>query len=109
MAKNRDFKTLKIRVSESEYEAIQKRKPHESNLSNWLRELALDEPIQTKRIRRPIPKADPELIRHWAKFGSNLNQIARALNRANSIGESVDLVKIYAVLVAMESKLKIGG
>lgn len=107
MTKNRDFKTLKIRVSEDEYTEILKRKPQEMNLAKWLRLLALDEEIETHRIRRPVPKADPELIRHWAKFGSNLNQIARALNHANVKGENIDLVKIYTVLVAMESKLKV--
>ena len=106
MAKNRDFKTLKIRVSEDEYDDIMKRKPQELSLANWLRLLALDQDIETKRIRRPVPKADPELIRHWSKIGSNMNQIARAINRGNAIGETIDLVKINAVMVAIESKLK---
>ncbi len=106
MAKNRDFKTLKIRVSEDEYNEIMKRKTQELSLANWLRLLALDQEIETKRVRRPVPKADPELIREWSKIGSNMNQIARALNLAKKTGKRVDLIKINAVLVAIEARLK---
>ena len=106
MAKNRDFKTLKIRVSEDEYNEIMKRKTQELSLANWLRLLALDQEIETKRVRRPVPKADPELIREWSKIGSNMNLIARALNLAKKTGKRVDLIKINAVLVAIEARLK---
>jgi hypothetical protein len=102
----RDFKTLKVRVSESEYQEIEKRKPENQALADWLRSLAIGEEIQIKRQRRPVPVADPELIRHWAKIGGNINQIARALNQANKIGKPVNLPQILAVLTAIESQLK---
>jgi hypothetical protein len=101
----RDYKTLKVRVSESEFKEIQKRKPENLSLADWLRTLAMGEEIQVKRQRRPVPKADPELIRHWAKIGGNLNQIARALNTANKIGEPVNLAQILATLKAIEQNL----
>ena len=102
----RDFKTLKVRVSESEYSEIEKRKPENLALADWLRSLALGEEIQIKRKRRPVPKADPELIRHWAKIGSNINQIARALNYANKIGEPVNLTQILSVLLSIENQIE---
>ena len=102
----RDFKTLKIRVSEIENQEIEKRKPENVPLADWLRDLAMGEEIQIKRQRRPVPVADPELIRHWAKIGSNINQIARALNQANKVGESVNLVQILGILTSIESQIK---
>jgi len=102
----RNFKTLKVRVSESEYSEIEKRKPENLALADWLRSLALGEEIQIKRQRRPVPVADPKLIMHWAKIGGNINQIARALNQSNKIGEPVSLAQILAVLTSIESQIK---
>jgi hypothetical protein len=50
-------KSIKIRVSEDELTAMRERCDR-PQLADWLRDLALGE-----SKRRPVPKADPELLR----------------------------------------------
>lgn len=52
--------------------------------------------IETRR-RKPLPDADPALIREIGRIGGNLNQIARVLNR-NALAGSVE--RFEAVMVA---------
>ena len=61
---------VKIRLTETEWNELQQRKT--KSLAGWLRDLGLG--------AIPIRQADPELIRHLARIGSNLNQIARHAN-----------------------------
>lgn len=67
---------LTIRLSQSEYDKIQEK--CDGQMAVWIRDLALDnQPEKTKRI---VQVADPDLLRHLARIGNNLNQIARAVN-----------------------------
>ena len=56
---------VKIRLTETEWNELQQRKT--KSLAGWLRDLGLG--------AVPIRQADPDLIRHLARIGSNLNQI----------------------------------
>lgn len=67
-------KTLLIRVSPSEYEALQKRKIGRE-LSTWMRAIALEQGIPNKP--KTVDKAFSYEIH---KIGVNLNQLARVVN-----------------------------
>ena len=60
------------------------------------------------RRRRPLPKADPALIREVGRIGGNLNQIARWLNSATAAGlaREIDALAVAAELVAIERALR---
>lgn len=59
------------------------------------------------RRRKPVPKADPVMIRELGRIGGNLNQIARVLNRNALSGglESIDAVRVAQHLVGIERQL----
>lgn len=59
------------------------------------------------RRRKPVPKADPALIRELGRIGGNLNQIARVLNRNALAGgvEGFDAVRVAHALVGIERQL----
>lgn len=79
----------KFRVNPRESAGIDSRLPEGWTFSKWMRHLAL---------RQPVPKHDPALVAAINRYGNNLNQIARALNTANLVGDEVDLLKVRATL-----------
>lgn len=81
---------VKIRLTETEWNELQQRKT--KSLAGWLRDLGLG--------AVPIRQADPELIRHLARIGSNLNQIARHANTEKQLDIQVlqELAKANALL-----------
>jgi Bacterial mobilisation protein (MobC) len=91
MQKPKRTKSVKIRVSEDELSAMRERCDRPM-LADWLRDFALGE---TKR--RPVPKADPELLRQLAAIGNNLNQLARWVNTI----KPASAVECSAALIAL--------
>jgi len=68
----------------------------------------LGKPRPQKRSVLPIDgvgRCDPELTRHIAAIGSNLNQIARAANTAAVAGTSLQVITLLAQLCAIERVL----
>lgn len=59
------------------------------------------------RRRRPMPKADPALLRELGRLGGNLNQVARWLNIASATGShpDIDALVVATKLVAIERSL----
>ena len=59
------------------------------------------------RRRRPMPKADPALLRELGRIGGNLNQVARWLNSASATGShpDIDALVVATKLVAIERAL----
>jgi len=55
--------------------------------------------------REPVSTIDPALIRHVASIGSNLNQIARAVNRSALQSETIDVIRLLAAMLAVERHL----
>ena len=96
MQKPKRAKSVKIRVSEDELSAMRERCDRPM-LADWLRDLALGE---TKR--RPVPKADPELLRQLAAIGNNLNQLARWVNST----KPTSAVECSAALIALGRELE---
>lgn len=60
---------------------------------------------RVQKVRREYTPADPDLLRHIAIIGNNLNQIARTLNKSNLIGTPVDLIANLSVLTVIEQEL----
>ena len=89
---------VRFRVTKAEQKEIESRAI--GNVSTWLRDLALDQPLRKK----PKP-VNPELIYHLNKIGSNLNQIARYCNQ-QSIFESSDKLDLLFILSAIDEKLE---
>ena len=77
-------------------------------LSDWLRaKVDADQqthisPARSRRERDPRHLADPALMRQLAALGSNLNQIARAVNECRLVGSPVYLVELLALLRSIE-------
>ena len=86
---------IKIRLNDDEYSSIRER-CNQPQLAVWLRDLALGQ-----RKRRPIPIADPALLRQLAAIGNNVNQIARWCNEH----QPSDSVSVSAALVAISREL----
>lgn len=70
---------VKIRLTDLEWDELQARKT--KSLAGWLRDLGLG--------AVPIRQADPDLIRHIARIGSNLNQVARHANTEKQLDSQV--------------------
>lgn len=96
METEKRLKEIKIRLTDSEYQALLERKT-KSRLAEWLRELALDQApkVQPRTL-------DPTIAFELNRIGVNLNQIAR---QCNSQKPSIDLVSVLATLRNLEKNL----
>ena len=94
-------KHIQIRLTVTEFNEI-KIRAGELGTSTFLRQLALNQKIQQPKpkAKKIIHAADPELVRHVAWIGNNINQIAKHLNLGNKIDNELlmTLVKIQADL-----------
>ena len=92
---------IQIRLTDTEFNDI-KARAGELGTSTFLRQLALGQKIEQPKAKaqKIIHAADPELIRHVAWIGNNINQIAKHLNQGNKVGNEtlMTLVKIQADL-----------
>jgi ABC-type amino acid transport substrate-binding protein len=93
-------KSIKIRVSDSEYDALQALKVG-SELATWMRETCLGK--KSKR-RNPPVGVDPDLLRQLAGIGNNLNQIARQVN-FGTLAEG-NTVQVLVQLDSIEQQLQ---
>lgn len=67
-----------------------------------------DRAITVKKVQkshREYTPVDPDLLRQIAIIGNNLNQIARALNKSNATGSTIDLIANLSVLTAIDQEL----
>ncbi|WP_215408390.1 MobC family plasmid mobilization relaxosome protein [Vibrio gigantis] len=94
-------KTIKIRATESEYDALVKRSS-KPRLAEWMREYCLDAKVPRANT---VPKVDPALLRQLSGMGNNLNQIARAIH--NQDWKPVDRVQIIAALSSLQRELNL--
>ena len=97
--------TFTLRCTAKEREIIKARaKADQTTASELLRAaLGLIKPSR----RRAIPKADPRLVVALNAIGSNLNQIARAMNAARLAGDMRQLEALHLVsaLVSIDREL----
>ncbi len=84
-------KVVKLRVNDVELAELRSRCDR-PQLAEWLRDLGLEQ-----KQRRPVPTADPALLRQLAAIGNNLNQLARWCHSRKPI----EAVEVAAALVAI--------
>lgn len=89
-------KSIKIRLTEQEHSDLLANKG-KKELATWLRELGLG--------AKARPKYDPDLVRQVARIGTNLNQIAKAVNQSASLGSPIDKAKIALELTVIREQL----
>ena len=72
---------IQIRLTDAEFSEI-KIRAGELGTSTFLRQLALGQKIEQPKgkAKKIIHAADPELVRHVAWIGNNINQIAKRVN-----------------------------
>lgn len=68
-------------------------------LAPWIREVCLNE---KPKHRITPPKIDPDLIRHLAAIGNNVNQIARVLNSKPDVETALVAVQISHIQKALD-------
>ena len=69
-------------------------------------------PVKRRRPTQPLDLAharcaDPALLRSLAAMGSNLNQIARAVNTGAIAGDLIQAIELLVVLRAMEREFAV--
>lgn len=102
MAEPKREKTIKVRCTDDEYEALKQRCP-KARLAEWMREHCLAPEGTRSRSSKAPESVDPTLLRQLAGIGNNLNQVARRVNS----GEwgAMDRVQVVAALAAVEREL----
>ena len=84
---------VKFRANDVELEDIKSRIPEGFTRAEFLRNLLSGEPIKVRKTSKPVPIADPNLIREISRIGNNLNQIARVVNQSGDQLEVFSLIK----------------
>lgn len=90
--------TIKIRVSEDELKALNNKKSC-AQLAKWMREYCLNESKASGSSSHRI--VSKHLVTAIARIGSNVNQIARALNTLNSRQVDVDITMMNCLHLAL--------
>ncbi|TCP10793.1 mobilization protein MobC [Bisgaardia hudsonensis] len=98
MTKEKRTKEIKIRLTESEYNALKERKT-KARLAEWLRELALKQ-----EPKKPLKAIDPKLLFELNRIGVNINQIAR---QCNNQAPNIDLISVLISLRNIEKNIQI--
>lgn len=99
-------KWLKIRVSDDEIIDIKKRAGRH-DMSTYARGLILEQPIAApeSKHKKIIHSADPELVRHVAWIGNNINQIAKHLNAGGDVDNDI-LLTLVNIQSALEDQIQ---
>lgn len=92
-------KTIRFRVSESEYEAILAQIPPGIAMSALFRERLTGGSLESTFDHRM-------LANQIARIGNNLNQIARGVNTANAAGTRFDLIRVFQTLRQISEQIK---
>lgn len=105
MSEEKREKIIKVRVTAAEHEQLQHLKTRHQ-LAEWMREHCLNPTGDLVRESQGAPiKADPELVRHLAAVGNNINQIARRLNQLER-ASAVDLLDVRRALDGIRQSLE---
>ncbi len=100
MAKTKRTKSIKIFVTDEEHQILMAKKT-KYHLAAWMREFCID--ADTIKTTAVVPNVDPKLLRQLAGLGTNLNQIAKAVNQNKDT--PIDKINVLTQLVAIEQNL----
>ena len=109
-----NYKQVKINLTQEHYQELQEEAlSNEMSIANLIRHrLGIDLKSTPKSFQRSrkvrsdkkeILKADPQLLYHLSKIGTNLNQISKHLNSNNA----VDRVVINSIIEIQEEIKKL--
>lgn len=102
MTKEKRDKVIKIRVTNSEFELLEKKKEHIS-MSDFMRNAALNKEMPAQK---EIKLADPNLIKNIASVGNLLNQIARVANLHAKAGYPIEIAKLTIQIKSIENLMR---
>jgi hypothetical protein len=99
-------RNIQIRLTDTEFNEI-KNRSGELGTSTFLRQLALGQKIEQPKAKpkKIIHSADPELVRHVAWIGNNVNQIAKHLNVGNKLDNDV-LMALVNLQTSLDTELE---
>lgn len=89
-------KSIKIRLTEAEHLALLEKKQGKE-LATWLRKLGLGDTTR--------PKYNSDLVRQVIRIGTNINQIARAVNQSSNSGSPIDKARVALELNIIRHQL----
>ncbi|MFY8328211.1 plasmid mobilization protein [Pseudoalteromonas sp. ZZD1] len=103
MSDKKRTKSIKIRVNDSEFLALNKLKDNAgfSMLADYMRTVSLNLDIPSKNV---YPTVDPALHRLISGIGNNVNQVARKVNSSKL--KACDSIKIICILSSIDENLK---
>lgn len=99
---------VKVRLTDSELNLIKEKNPHAS-LSRFMREATLNAARPTEKIEQPkqkYSKTERETLIELSRIGTNVNQIARAINVDVKNLNDIDKTKLLILLLDIEKQLK---
>lgn len=102
MTDEKRTKSIKIRVNESEFSALnnQKEKAGFSMLADYMRSVSLGLDVQRKK---EYPKVDPVLLRQISGIGNNINQVARQINASKET--PINAMQMISYLASIDRTL----
>ena len=99
---------VKVRLTDSELNLIKEKNPHAS-LSRFMREATLNAARPTAQIEQPKQKystTHKNLLIELSRIGTNVNQIARAINADVKNLNDFDKTKLLILLLDIEKQLR---
>ena len=113
-SKDKRTKRIALRVSENEFSALEeKAKKLGVSVSDYIRrslDNVKESERETPRVRKkrvaPEREVNPELLYAIHRIGSNMNQIAKALNTANLHDDEVSAKELLLLLFSIEAQLE---
>ena len=99
---------VKVRLTDSELNLIKEKNPHAS-LSRFMREATLNAARLTAQIEQPKQKystTHKNLLIELSRIGTNVNQIARAINVDVKNLNDIHKTKLLILLLDIEKQLK---
>ena len=101
-------KIVKVRLTDSELNLIKEKNPHAS-LSRFMREATLNAARPTEPVEQPqqkYSKTERDTLIALSRIGTNVNQIARAINVDVKNLNDIDKTKLLILLLDIEKQLK---
>ena len=99
---------VKVRLTDSELNLIKEKNPHAS-LSRFMREATLNAARPTEQTPQPkqkYSKTQRDTLIALSRIGTNVNQIARAINVDLKNLNDIDKTKLLILLLDIEKQLK---
>lgn len=106
-------KELTIRLTDEERQSVRTIAGGSgTNMADFVRRRLLDAGATVQMSegrhlvkREKVSGVDPALMRQLAGIGSNLNQIARAVNRQALQSQTIQVIEVLAVLLVIERQI----